>query len=280
MAERLAEGRPEGHSPGQTSPGSCAPTDIDQTPAKAAKPLKAKAYGSIGHLPDSRIGPGDWHVGEGMARILCMKPRPGDRIVVREKVDGCAMAIANVAGTLHALGRMGYPASSSPHEHVRLFEDYAARRRDVFATLLDPDERIVGEWLCAAHGTLYDAGHPGFSPFLAFDIFRDGRRVLTDEFEARCAQAGIATAAKIHDGETALSVEEALARLGPFGFHGAVEPVEGAVWRVEADGKVEFLAKYVRPDKTDGKYRPGAMGVVDVTGGKGIWLWREDDIVP
>ena len=26
------------------------------------KPLNGKAYGSIGHLPLSRVGPGDWHV--------------------------------------------------------------------------------------------------------------------------------------------------------------------------------------------------------------------------
>jgi hypothetical protein len=38
---------------------------------KPAKPLNAKAYGSIGHLPMSRLGPGDWSVHEGQARILC-----------------------------------------------------------------------------------------------------------------------------------------------------------------------------------------------------------------
>jgi hypothetical protein len=251
-------------------PGRSAPTDLV---LKADKPLKSKAYGSIGHLPNSRIGSGDWHVTEGMARILCERPRPGDRIVAREKADGACMGIANVGGALHALGRAGYPASSAPHEHLRLFDDYVARRRDLFSSLLRPDERIVGEWLNMAHGTMYDAGHPGFAPFVAFDIFRSGKRVLTDEFEARCVESGIVVATKIHDGETALSVEEALARLGPHGFHGATETIEGAVWRVEAKGKVEFLAKYVRPDKIDGKYLPGVEG--NVTGDEPVWLWRE-----
>jgi hypothetical protein len=241
---------------------------------KVAKPLKAKAYGSIGHLPNSRIGSGDWHVTEGMARILCERPRAGDRIVVREKLDGAAMSVANVGGVIHALGRAGYPASSSPFEHLRLFENYVSRRMETFVPLLHPEERIVGEWMNMAHGTLYDVAHRGFSPFVAFDIFRAGKRVLTDEPSERCAAAGIATAKLLHDGHDALSIAAALERLGPFGHHGATEIVEGAVWRVECDGRVEFMAKYVRPDKVDGKYLPGTEG--NVTGGASIWLWREE----
>ncbi|MGY3582295.1 hypothetical protein ACVIGB_000780 [Bradyrhizobium sp. USDA 4341] len=243
------------------------------SPQKIPKPLNAKAYGSIGHLPRSRIGTGDWHVNEGMARILCEKPRKGDRIVVREKLDGACMSVANVAGVIHALGRAGYPALSAPHEHLRLFDDYVRRRHEGFTALLEPGERIVGEWLTVAHGTVYDPYHPGFAPFIAFDIFRGTDRVCTDEFSQRCAAAEILTAKTIHDAEEALSIEDALGLLGPLGHHGATEPVEGAVWRVEREGKVEFLAKYVRPDKIDGKYLPGTDG--NVTDGKSICLWRE-----
>ena len=51
--------------------------------------------------------------------------------------------------------------------------------------------------------------------------------------------------------------------------HGALDTVEGAVWRVERNelinpGKgserrwvVDYLVKYVRPDKVDGCYLPG-----------------------
>ena len=56
--------------------------------------------------------------------------------------------------------------------------------------------------------------------------------------------------------------------LGQFGFHGALEPVEGAVWRVERKGKVDFLGKYVRPDKIDGCYLP------EINGGAAVWNWR------
>jgi hypothetical protein len=38
--------------------------------------------------------------------------------------------------------------------------------------------------------------------------------------------------------------------------HGAIDQVEGAVWRVERKGIVDFLVKYVRHDKEDGKYFP------------------------
>lgn len=72
-----------------------------------------------------------------------------------------------------------------------------------------------------------------------------------------------------------MSVEGALARLGTHGFHGALEPIEGAVWRVERNKPtgvkgekewvVDFLIKYVRPDKIDGCYLPF------LSGGQPIW---------
>ena len=40
------------------------------------------------------------------------------------------------------------------------------------------------------------------------------------------------------------------------GHHGGLHPAEGVVWRVERRGKVDFLAKWVRPNKVDGRYLP------------------------
>jgi len=51
-----------------------------------------------------------------------------------------------------------------------------------------------------------------------------------------------------------------LAVLEPSG-HGAIDPVEGAVWRCERNGVVDFLGKYVRQDKEDGKYLNGVNGI-------------------
>ena len=45
--------------------------------------------------------------------------------------------------------------------------------------------------------------------------------------------------------------ENAIAGLCP---HGEIDPVEGVVWRCERKGKVDFLCKWVRPDKINGKY--------------------------
>lgn len=69
-----------------------------------------------------------------------------------------------------------------------------------------------------------------------------------------------------HDGGP-LAVQAVLAQLEPSG-HGALDPVEGAVWRVERRGKVDFLAKFIRPEKLDGTYLP------DVSGLPAVWNWR------
>lgn len=243
---------------------------------KPTKPLGAKAYGSIGHLPCSRIGPGDHFVHEGQQVICTIKARKGDRIIVSEKLDGACMSVANVGGELVALSRAGYRARDALYEHLKLFDIYVTENNYKFRRLLTPGERIVGEWLGMAHGTLYDPASPSFSPFVAFDIFRDGKRVLTDEFDHRVSKAGIRRAFRIHDGPAACPVEYALRSLDiltqdgrpQYGYHGALETVEGAVWRVEREGRVDFLAKFVRHEKIDGKYLP------NISNAEPIWYWN------
>jgi hypothetical protein len=237
--------------------------------SRPTKPLGGKAYGSIGHLPQSRVGPGDWHVHEGQARICLEKPRRGDRVIVSEKLDGACMAVANIDGEIVGLTRAGYRATDGAYEHLRAFAPYVEERRDVFAKLLKPGERVAGEWLAMAHGTIYALAQHGRDPFAPFDIFRDGKRVLREEFFDRVVAARLDPAMCVHDElNLGLSVEAAMDRLGEFGFHAAVDPIEGAVWRVEREGRVDFLAKYVRPDKRDGKYLP------DISGQDPIWMWR------
>ncbi len=238
--------------------------------SQSAKPLNGKAYGSIGHLPKSRLGPGDWHVHEGQARICCEKPRRGDTVIVTEKLDGACMSIANIDNDIVALSRAGYLASSSKYDHIQLFSRYAARNASKFSKLLRPGERIVGEWLAMAHGTIYDIMHHNFAPFIAFDIFRDKERILYDEFVSRCDHADIQRAALIYQGAEGCSIEFAMQVLGTYGFHGAIDPAEGAVWRVEREGRVDFLAKYVRHEKVDGKY---LIGIKECVVSEPVWLW-------
>ncbi|MEQ1888078.1 MAG: RNA ligase family protein [Alphaproteobacteria bacterium] len=244
---------------------------------KPPKPLGRKAYGSIAHLSCSRIGPGDHFVHAGQEIICTEKPRKGDRIIVTEKLDGACMAVANINGRIVALSRAGYLSKDTPYEHLKLFGDYVSENHDTFAGMLAPGERIVGEWLGMAHGTLYDSRHELFNPFVAFDIFRGNNRILYDEFLDRVGMAGVVCAFCIHDADIAcpvdmalgaISVCDILAKYPVHGYHGAVEPVEGAVWRVEREGRVDFLAKYVRRDKIDGKYLP------EISGAEPIWYWH------
>lgn len=232
---------------------------------ESPKPLGGKAYGSIPHLRGSRIGPGDHQCHEGQAIICTERARDRhDRIIVQEKVDGSCVAVAKLDGRIIPLTRAGYRAHTSPFEQHQLFEawvwEFAYERLE---RTLEEGERICGEWLAQAHGTRYRLPH---EPFVAFDLIRDGRRLPFDMFFHRTREAGFTTPRLIHDGAP-ISVEAVVAQLEPSG-HGAVDPVEGAVWRVERRGAVDFLAKFVRPDKLDGTY------LSEISGGTAIWNWR------
>ena len=80
---------------------------------------------------------------------------------------------------------------------------------------------------------------------------------------------------------TIVSVADAMNLLGKYGSHGAIDEIEGAVWRVERNelidprkgGErrpvVDFLAKFVRPDKVDGCF------LASITNEPEVWNWKE-----
>jgi hypothetical protein len=241
------------------------------------KPLGGKSYGHIAHLPGSRMGPGDHKCHEGQKRIATEKPRDRhDVVIVQEKLDGSNVAVARLDGMLFPLSRAGYLASSSPYEQHWRFTEWVYANQDRFLLVLQDSERLCGEWLMQAHGTRYSLKH---EPFVAFDLMTGTRRAIYDELVARVTSAGFITPAVLHRGRP-LSIEEALRLLGEFGFHGALDKVEGAVWRVERNRlanegrgserrrEVDFLAKFVRPDKVDGVYLP------EISGNEALWNWR------
>ena len=89
------------------------------------KPLGRKAYGSIGHLPNSRLGPGDHNVDEGMAVICTKKVRDEfDRVIIQEKLDGSCCAVARLNGLIMPLNRAGWPAVSAHWHHHRMFHNW------------------------------------------------------------------------------------------------------------------------------------------------------------
>lgn len=225
------------------------------------KPLGCKSYGSIGHLPNSRLGSGDWHVHEGQARIACVKPRDRhDRIIVTEKLDGSNVGVAKVGGQIVALGRAGYTAMSSPYEQHQFFAHWVESETERFAALLNEGERVCGEWLLLAHGTRYRIDNPA-RLFVAFDLMRGQKRAPWNEVATRCGDAGVETAVVISDGPP-ISAEQAMRQLAP--AFPADDELEGAVWRVERNGSFDFMAKWVRPDKQDGKYLRGIGSDADL----------------
>ncbi len=231
------------------------------------KPLGIKSYGHIAHLPGSRKGPSDHHCHAGQARICTEVARDRhDVITVTEKLDGSNVAVARIDGVAVPLGRSGYPAATSRFEQHRLFHIWAMERQQLFLDLLEDGERVCGEWLAQAHGTRYALPH---EPFVVFDLMRGPTRLLNHECRDRCIEK-LPIPRMLHIGagpKGTFSIESALAAIETSG-HGAIDPVEGAVWRVERQGKYDFMAKYVKPEKIDGAYLP------EVSGLDPVWNWR------
>lgn len=228
------------------------------------KPLERKAYGSIPHLPKSRLGPGDHYIPVGQQSILTEKARDRhDRIFVSEKLDGSCVAVAKKDGTVLALGRSGYLAQTSPYEHLQHFAVWVRENESRFSRLGE-GERLCGEWVSMAHGTLYE---PLPIPFVPFDLIVDDKRQPVEAMLEVTERAQLIPAHIMHDGGP-LSVGDAMALIADGGFHGAIDGVEGCVWRCERKGEFDFIAKYVRHDKQDGKY------LSQISGEPPIWFWR------
>lgn len=214
------------------------------------KPLGYKSYGSIPHFFGSRLGPADHHCSPGQQKIATEKARDKhDYIIVQEKLDGGNVGICKVGGKILAITRAGYLAETSPYKTHHAFKIWVEREYKRFDELLNEGERICGEWLLTAVGTKYRLLH---EPFVAFDLIDGKRRVPFNLFQARLNPTGFMVPQTLSIGQP-LDIESAMTML-EVSEHGALEPVEGAIWRVERKGEVDFLCKYVRPDKVDGKY--------------------------
>jgi hypothetical protein len=235
------------------------------------KPLGMKAYGSIPHLPESRIGPGDHHVHPGQAAIATRKTRDRhDIVLVQEKLDGSCVAVALLDGVLIPMTRSGWPALTSPYVQHQYFAQWVYTEEESFRAVLREGERICGEWLAQVHSTRYHIGSLG--PFVAFDIIYGMTRLPYEQFLERI-NGYFSLPHVLFQGRGACRVSYALDILGTYGYHGAIDVVEGCVWRVERKGVVDFLCKYVRPGKIDGCYLP------DVTGGEPEWNWHPSGLV-
>ena len=236
------------------------------------KPTGGKNYGSIGHLPDSRLGPADHKITDGQAAICCAKKRDKhDRIIVQEKLDGSNVGVAKVDGQLYPLTRAGYIANTSPYEQHHKFHEWAMKNLQRFDALLDDGERAVGEWLYQAHGTKYDLPH---EPFVLFDIMVGKQRAVSEAIEARATD--FVQPYRIENSGEPITVDDALTLLGTYGRHGSIDPIEGLMYRVERNNlidkkkggerhwRVDYLAKFVKADKQDGCYLESVTGEAPV----------------
>ncbi len=215
------------------------------------KPLGQKSYGSIGHVPGSLVGPGDHMVPPGQAAIVCERKRDRhDHIIVQVKVDGSNVSIANVNGEIIPLTRAGYQANTSPYKQHHMFSNWVYGQLDRFE-FLKPGERLCGEWMARAHGTRYNLPH---EPFIAFDLMTlPHKRVILDELRRRVLPYDFILPYTLSEGPPR-SIEWCKKAIEGISPHGEIDPVEGVVWRCERKGEVDFLCKWVRSDKINGKY--------------------------
>lgn len=226
----------------------------------AIKPLGKKAYGSIPHLPGSRVEGGDHTIDQGQANICLKSVRDGnDIIIVQEKLDGTNCAVVKLGGKIIPLNRSGWIATDSTYAVHRVFAAWVEENYDRFDALLQEGERACGEFLAQVVSTKYDLSH---EPFVIFDIMTGDRRTAFREVIKRVSPYLFVVPFAVHVGNP-ISIEDAMKKL-IVSHHGA-EEVEGGVWRVERNEKVDFLAKYVRHGKEDGKY------LSQETGKEPIW---------
>jgi hypothetical protein len=222
-------------------------------------------YPSIPHLPGSRAKSDRSLSPESKEARLCtgegkpVRDAGSYDVIVQEKLDGSCVAIVREQGELVARGREGRLASESQNPGRQMFAAWAEDNQERIAPLVGEGEVLVGEWLALVHGTIYELSHELFVPF---DLLRGPSRARTpiDELTSRLAPTGLSMPAVIHRGGP-IAIDVACMLLGEHGKHGAIDPPEGLVYRVERAGKVVVVAKWVRPDKVDGSYLPENSGL-------------------
>lgn len=228
--------------------------------------LPYKAYNTINHLPNSRLGSAEKHISQHQYLMLTQNtPKSSEyTIIVQEKLDGSCVCAYREHDEIFALGRAGDLAEHSANESRRLWAQWVEDNHTRFLQVLNHGERLCGEWLAMVHGTHYQLTH---EPFVAFDLFTDKYHALPySTFKQRLQTAQFVTPHLIHSGEP-LALEEALTRLGN-GHHGSIEKPEGLMYRLERDQRLLFRAKYVHHDKEDGCF------LTEKTGQPEQWNWR------
>lgn len=225
-----------------------------------------RLYPKIPHLPNSRTGLADKHIGDGAAKRFLEQCGSKETVLVQEKLDGSCVIVTRRSGHLLALGRDGRLCANSINPLRTAFATWLEQNDKRF-TWLKESERLILEWLAVAHGTRYVLPH---EPFVVLDFFNaEGLRFSHAHLQQKLAGLELPTPRVLHRGG-ALALPEALNLLGEYGHHGATDPAEGVVYRLEQESQVLMLAKYVRHGKHDGLY------LADHTGLEEVWnKWKK-----
>ncbi len=223
--------------------------------------LEYKTYNKIPHLPSSRLGEGD-HCVDINTESLLTKDCPNEcLVIVQEKLDGSNVCVVRHKGKLFALSRSGYDCSNSNQEQHRMFAAYVKKYINKFSSIIINDgDRIVGEWLALAHGTIYEGIE---EPFVPFDMYIDKKQLSYWEFLTKISRVELEPPALLHVGG-ACSIRRALKLLTKYSEW---DDNEGVIYRLEENMIPKIMAKYVNHDKVDGKYlKDGIMP---------IYNWRQ-----
>lgn len=220
-----------------------------------------RLFPRIGHLPGSRAAADDRHADPALAVRCTTRGHVGDRVIVSEKLDGTCVTIGREGGAVVARGREGGRCDASPNVGRRAFAAWVASQPARWAALVE-GERLVLEWLVLAHAVRYALPH---EPAVLLDLHRGGWRPW-DEVAARARALALPGAAVVHDGGPC-PLDEARERLGRHGQHGARDPAEGLVYRIEGgDGRLRARAKWVRPGLVPGQWLADH--------GSGVHVWN------
>lgn len=209
-----------------------------------------RSYDNILHLPNSKMSDGGSYCTEEQAKMVCEKKvYEQDIIIVQEKLDGSNVAVTKIDNNLICLTKNGSNAKKSLSKEHQLFYWWVKQNYSRFNEILNEGEKICGEWLVQAHGTKYSLNH---EPFVVIDLMVNNKRLLFKDVFNRL-NGKFVLPSIISIGEP-ISINKALKKLGKYGLHNAKEEAEGIIWRLEREGQVKFICKYVKHNKEKEKY--------------------------
>jgi ATP-dependent RNA circularization protein (DNA/RNA ligase family) len=236
---------------------------------KPTKVLDYKTYNSIGHLSGSRLGASDSKIDAKTEKCLTVMLPEHMKcfLYIEEKMDGTNVCVVRLHGELRVLSRSGYDCKESPQKQHQMFYRWVMANKEKFNKLLTNNhDRVVGEWLAQAHGTIYN----GLSnPFQVFDLYHEKRQLPVSLRTKLVEQAGLVNVPIVLAGLTAVPIDVALSCVN--------KNAEGVVYRLEKMKKNAtvmentpwIIAKVVRMEKEDGKY------LTDPN--LSVWNWRESN---